>query len=290
MLTALHFVDASHGWAVGHDGVVLSTTDGGEAWQRCFDGSQANTAMLAAAEAGLTAVDALTKLPEEQIERIRDRALDNLAAAKDAMKAGPSRPLLTVRFLNRREGWVAGSFGQLFATADGGLNWRYVGDRLDNPEGLHLNGLLIGQDRQLHIAAEAGVVFSSTDGGNVWHRGETGYLGHLYGVLETGPSQLLAYGFNGHLYRSANNGTAWHAVKSPSRKTLVGGVHLGETNILLLAEDGRLFASRDEAGSFELLPMRLKPRRHTAFVAKDGWLVAVGAGGVSRHELPQGLR
>ncbi|WP_420426930.1 WD40/YVTN/BNR-like repeat-containing protein [Algiphilus sp.] len=33
MLTRVTFVDARHGWAVGHDGSVLRTSDGGESWE-----------------------------------------------------------------------------------------------------------------------------------------------------------------------------------------------------------------------------------------------------------------
>lgn len=32
-LTAVRFVDAEHGWAVGHDAVVVATVDGGKTWQ-----------------------------------------------------------------------------------------------------------------------------------------------------------------------------------------------------------------------------------------------------------------
>lgn len=32
MLTAIHFIDEHHGWAVGHDALVLITSDGGESW------------------------------------------------------------------------------------------------------------------------------------------------------------------------------------------------------------------------------------------------------------------
>lgn len=32
-LTGVSFVDARHGWAVGHWGAILSTADGGESWQ-----------------------------------------------------------------------------------------------------------------------------------------------------------------------------------------------------------------------------------------------------------------
>lgn len=31
-LTRVHFVDAEHGWAVGYDGTILATTDGGASW------------------------------------------------------------------------------------------------------------------------------------------------------------------------------------------------------------------------------------------------------------------
>lgn len=34
MLTSVNFVDASHGWAVGHDSVILGTSDGGNTWKQ----------------------------------------------------------------------------------------------------------------------------------------------------------------------------------------------------------------------------------------------------------------
>src|SRR3954464_14245696 len=37
-LTALSFPSSQRGWAVGHDGVVLATTDGGRSWTRQLDG------------------------------------------------------------------------------------------------------------------------------------------------------------------------------------------------------------------------------------------------------------
>src|SRR5688572_29939006 len=46
-LTALHFVDATLGWAVGHEGVVLHTADGGASWTVQLDGRRANALMLA---------------------------------------------------------------------------------------------------------------------------------------------------------------------------------------------------------------------------------------------------
>ena len=37
-LFAVHFANASKGWAVGHDGVVLASSDGGQSWTKQLDG------------------------------------------------------------------------------------------------------------------------------------------------------------------------------------------------------------------------------------------------------------
>lgn len=290
MLTGVHFVDVLHGWAVGHDGVVLSTTDGGATWQRRFDGRQANDAMLRAAK-GMAEKAEAAKGDAAQAQR--DRAADALAAAEDAVKAGPSRPLLSVRFIDARRGFVAGAFGQLFATPDGGASWQYLGDRLDNPEGLHLNSLSVTPQGELFIAAEMGQVFRSTDQGASWQRADTGYNGHLYGVLalpaREGAGTLLAYGFNGHLFRSRDRGVTWMALPAPGPKTLVQGAVRGGA-ALLLAEDGRLFASRDEGEHFTPVGDRLAQRRLAGFAMVGDTLVAVGEGGVSSHALePEGV-
>jgi photosystem II stability/assembly factor-like uncharacterized protein len=42
-LTAVTFASPRLGWAVGHDGVVLGSTDGGATWERRFDGVKAGT-------------------------------------------------------------------------------------------------------------------------------------------------------------------------------------------------------------------------------------------------------
>ena len=46
-LVAVYFVDAKQGWAVGHDGVILHTADGGEYWELQLDGRKANDLLVA---------------------------------------------------------------------------------------------------------------------------------------------------------------------------------------------------------------------------------------------------
>ncbi len=285
MLTAVYFPERTKGWAVGHDGVILATTDGGRRWERQFDGRRANAAVLAVAQQEVADAEAATPRNEERIAQ----AQDQLASAQDASKAGPSRPLLAVRFVDTLRGFAAGAFGQLFATDNGGADWRYIGNRLPNPEGLHLNGLS-SYGEALYLAAEQGVVFVSTNQGKSWQRSETGYAGNLYGVLPMagadGNQILLAYGFKGHLFRSLDQGAHWSALpRESSRKTWVQA-QAQEGTAWLLTEDGRLFTSRDRGET--LTPFGTSPlaiRRFAGFTLQGNRLVAVGLGGASLHVL-----
>jgi len=46
MLTCVAFADAEHGWAAGHDGVIIATIDGGKTWTRQDDGKDLDTVYL----------------------------------------------------------------------------------------------------------------------------------------------------------------------------------------------------------------------------------------------------
>lgn len=46
LLTAVYFVDAQHGWAVGHDMLILATHDGGQHWQQQFSAPQESRPLL----------------------------------------------------------------------------------------------------------------------------------------------------------------------------------------------------------------------------------------------------
>ncbi|HSV71986.1 MAG TPA: YCF48-related protein [Methylibium sp.] len=273
-LTAVSFVDARQGWAVGHDGAVLHSADGGQQWTLQFDGNRANAAVLASRKAAVQAASG----PEA-----RETAEAALAELEENVGFGPSRPLLDVWFRDARQGWVVGAFGQVFRTDDGGARWSYVGDALPNPDGLHCNRLTPLPDGSLVIAAEAGQLFRSRDEGRGWQLHDTGYAGHLYGVLPGGsPGVLVAYGFAGHVLRSDDDGQHWQERQVGTPKALIGGLRLPSGRLLLVDRDRRFFGSDDAGNTWRTLPA--EPGRPLAAVGAtlvNGRLPAVGIGGVA---------
>lgn len=250
MLTAVWFNDTLHGWAVGHDGIILATGDGGRHWQRQLDGRSINQQMLEAANAqlGRAQTQRPGKVPQELLDNLEDRVAD----AEAAVQAGPSRPLLGLRFVDAHTGFVVGSYGQLLHTTDAGRTWKYIGDRLNNDTGLHLNHITLAPSGALYIAAEGGTVFRSDDQGQQWTRVRVGDNGQLYGFVALNDG-LLAYGFNGRLFRSDARGQRWTALPSPTGKSLVQGLRLPDGRVLLASQSGELLLGDARAETFRRL-------------------------------------
>jgi photosystem II stability/assembly factor-like uncharacterized protein len=207
-----------------------------------------------------------------------------LEGSMDDVEAGPVRPLLDVWFRDEREGFVAGAYGMLLHTTDGGAKWTLVSDRMRNPQAFHLNQIAAAPDGALYIAAEAGLVFRSTDGGASWQTLEPGYEGSFYGLVVSptgdGAYELLAYGLRGNLFRSTDRGASWEPLASGTPVTLTTGIGLADGTVLLGGQGGTLVVRG--AGQPAFAPAPNTDRRVISGMVprSDGTVLIVGLGGV----------
>lgn len=278
-LTGVYFPTPTKGWAVGHDGVILRTMDGGRNWAKQFDGNKANTMIVEAAE---KRVQDARKVGQFSV--VLKGAESVLEDARAGAKFGPSRPLFDVWFKNEAEGIVIGSFGQIFHTNNGGENWELWADRLNNPDGLHYNAITATASGLLVIAGEGGKVYRSGDGGQSWDTFETGYPGQLYGVVgipdKTGPEVLVAFGFSGHVFRSTDKGAVWNQVVVETNKAVVTGTVLPGGTVILVTQDGRVLRSDDEGRSFKLENTGVNMSiAAMTLIANEGTLIFAGTNG-----------
>lgn len=287
MLTALHFPTPQLGWAVGHDGIILHSRDGGASWQRQFDGTKANTQMLAWAQARAEhARQALEHASDTQREAAEDAlaaAEDGLAGVEQAVSFGPSQPFMSVWFRNPHEGYAVGAFGMAFATTDGGERWTLFADRLPNPADLHLYAIAAPTPEVLLIAGERGLVLRSDDAGASWKAQPDLADGGLYGLVTLpGGNAVLAYGFDGAVLRSADLGASWQLMESGTRSALYGAALAGD-ELLLVGNNGARVRVAGER--FETLPAGDGRPLTAAARGHAGWVLA-GWGGLT-HEAAQ---
>lgn len=223
-LVAVQFATAQLGWATGHDGVVLNSRDGGRSWTKVFDGRQAIEHMKAfyaprAARGDASATSAL-------------KLLDANGAA------GGDLPWLSLWFSDAKSGFIVGPFGMVAATADGGVTWQPWIDRIDNPDGLHLNAVRqVGGD--IYIAAEKGVVFKLNRALGRFVRLSTGYEGTFFGITGDA-SRVLAFGLRGTCFQSLDGGSTWERVATGLSNGIAAGAVLSDGRAVLVGQGGQL--------------------------------------------------
>jgi len=263
-LVAIRFLNATHGWAVGHDGIVLHSADAGKTWIKQFDGKQAAAVADAYFKRAVAAGDEQAKAFESFVTRF--------------VEEGADKPFLDVLFLNEKEGFLVGAFGTAFRTRDGGKTWEPLFWRVENPNSYHLYALATHAG-ELYAAGERGLLLR-------WNREQerfvalaSPYPGSFFGMLDTG-KELIAYGLRGNVYATSDGATTWRKIETPAPDSAVGATNLADGRYALVTVGGRILLSKKDGSGFDRLPAR-SPMPYASVAAAGGQtVVAVGARGI----------
>ena len=265
-LTAVYFPGASFGWAVGHDGVVLATSDGGATWAKQLDGRTVNDIILADAKAKLAANPESAELQMLLAEAERNQA------------QGPDKPFLDVWFENDTTGYVVGAYNLLLKTTDGGQNWRSWFDRTENPRFMNLYAIRATASG-LFIAGEAGTVLKLDPEAQRFTAVPVDYAGSLFGVAGTGDA-VLVYGLRGNAFRSTDGGATWAKVDANLPATIIGSASPTRGGLILADQGGRIAGSHDGGVSFAPIPTQRTVPLTSITDAGGGRLAVTGPFGV----------
>jgi photosystem II stability/assembly factor-like uncharacterized protein len=286
-LTAVSFIGDKTGWAVGHSGVILHTTDGGASWQLQFDGNKANRQYLEFTrqreiqlrqQLSSKDMQQLDDVQREDLEYALEDAVYAIEDAEAAIGKGPADPLLDVLFLDADNGFAVGSYGMLYQTNDGGVNWEFSGTNIDNADRYHYNSMALDKDGTLYLSGEAGLLYRSTDRGASWQRIEGVYDGSLFGVVTTS-EYVITFGLRGNIFRSDDQGQSWSPVESSNTYSLYGGAVLAGEVIALVGAGGTVLISRDGGVTFATSTLSSLSTL-SSIVTADGHFFAVGMSGI----------
>ncbi|MCK7594031.1 WD40/YVTN/BNR-like repeat-containing protein [Pseudomarimonas salicorniae] len=237
-------------WAVGHDGTILHSPDGGLSWtlQREETWTQE----------GFDSPDWTPRY---------------------------AAPLLDVLFLDANVGYAVGAYSLMLRTDDAGATWRRVpllrqtaiegeeGEEaaapaesdsedawtfdadelmLDEEEDPHLNAIARTPAGLFMIVAERGAAFRSRDDGETWERISLPYEGSMFGVLVLGDQHLLAYGLRGHVQETRDGGDTWELVRTGTELSLMGGAALPNGGAVIVGANGVVLHRADSESAFTL--------------------------------------
>lgn len=270
-LLAVTFPSPRNGWATGHDGVILHSSDGGMTWAKQLDGNQA-----AKSTARYYSTFATQPLSED-VERAARQA-------KALASEGNTQSFLDIRFENESSGFVVGAFNRIFRTEDGGKNWVPWMDRTENPQELHFYSIA-SDGLHTYLTGESGMLWKLDPVLKRFLAIRTSYNGTLFGLLANG-NDLLAYGMRGSLLRSSNAGATWEKLGLPSAAGISAGVRLADGRIALATQAGEIQLSNDQGRTFQLLKSTKRMPYYGIALTASGKIAVTGAYGVVVEKIP----
>lgn len=266
MLTGVWFHDAQTGWAVGHDAVILKTSDGGANWR--IVNFQPDL-LLPLFDVWFSDAD----------KGIAVGPYGFSLATGDGGETWEERPLEAVAFEVEAE--------EMPPEEDAEEEGEFWEEDFEGGGDFHLNKIT-ASDGRLFIAAEAGNIYRSDDAGETWNTMPTPYGGSFFSVLALDGGDLLAFGLRGNVFRSADGGESWRQVETPVETTLTEGTQLDDGTVVIVGMSGTILISEDGGDSFRLVQREDRKALTSVIGRDDDGVIVFGEAGLdqmSRDEL-----
>jgi len=234
-LTSVSFADSQHGWAVGHWGVVLATSDGGETWAVQRKDVQVDRPLFAVhffdarngVAVGLWSLVLVTNDGGASWRGV------SLVAPEGAKKADLN--LLGLFADERGVVYAAAEKGMVLRSEDRGASWTYASTGYKGSfwTGLALPGgvLLAGGLR--------GSLYRSVDDGHHWTRIETASKSSITAMAARNGT-MVAVGLDGLVLRSTDAGASFSSDVRADRAALTAVTLTAAGKPMLFSRQGAL--------------------------------------------------
>jgi len=237
LLTAVYFADDKHGWAVGHDALILGTTDGGLTWTQQYENREGEVPLLDVwfenAQHGFAtgAYGVLLETTDggENWEDVADRLDNEDGFHLNAIAEIPGSGL-----------FIVGEMGGMFRSADMGETW----ERVESPYQGSFFGVVGGGEPGVVVAfGLRGNLFRSADFGDSWQAIELLDDGD---AVESGladgnrlaDGRIVVVGHGGTVLSSEDDGQSFKLFSRPDRRSLSGVVGNPDGNLVLVGQSG----------------------------------------------------
>lgn len=230
-LTAVSFVDARHGWAVGHDAVILATRDGGASWnlqsyEPALEKPLLDVLFLDVRHGFAVGAFGLFLLTED--------GGDSWTEVHTPVIDDDELNLHAIVQLGNGDLLIVGEQGRLLLSTDAGRSWK----KLHSPVEATLFGAsAYGRSGALvcGLRGQAWVSDSARDGG--WRAIRTGTSHSLHACAVFGPDRALLAGAEGTLLLADPGRRDSRRVKAPAGGAW-SAVAVGATGLVLAGERG----------------------------------------------------
>lgn len=234
-LTAVHFANPRAGWAVGHNGTILATSDGGETWtlQRFDEGADQPLFSVAFLDARRGIAVGLWSLILVTADAGATWRTVTLPGPPGGGKA--DRNLLKVFADPTGALYVAAERGTVLRSADGGATWSY---HETGYTGSFWAGT-VAPNGDVMVGGLRGNMYRSRDQGQSWQKVDTGTKSSLTDIVSAG-DEVVAVGLDGAIVKSTDQGATFRSTQRGDRAPLTALVPRSDGQWVLFSKQGLL--------------------------------------------------
>lgn len=263
-LQDVEFIDAMNGWAVGSEGLILQTTDGGKTWTQTIIEMERpidfwNVYFRDANVGFITGVrGTILKTTDGGQTWERKTAINEGSVGRDGNPAVLRRRLTDTWMMDEQIGYMVGENNTFIRTSDGGESWAGTGLRVavgyprTNYERIHFASPTLGW-----IVGSFGTIMRTTDGGQTWEHQDPGVDNNLKGVDFINENTGWVAGQEGAILHTQDGGATWTKQKTDSYDSLYDiafvdsqtGWAVGDFGTILHTTDGGQTWTREETGN-----------------------------------------
>ncbi len=244
-------------WAVGHEEIILHSSDGGSTWERQHVNSAAlgplldilfvddnrgiavgaEGKMLTTTDTGKTWVDG--NITTRVIDAPKATAVvddGEAGLASDDIGVDETPPHLNAIVQSKAGLLIVGETGAAFRSRDEGVSWA----RMDFPYHGPLFGAIVLDDQSILVYGLAGNAYLTTDLGTSWTKLETNTEASLFGAVAVNGARAVLVGARGTFLTKAADSNALKAFTFSDGGVLGGVVQRGASDFTVVGENGIL--------------------------------------------------
>ena len=268
--------DGRHAWAVGLNGTILATADGGASWgpqtshttedlhSVAFVDAQRgwavgwNGTVLATVDGGASWAPQTSNTTDWLnsvmfVDAQRGWAVGDsgtiLATADGGASWAPqtsTEHLRSVAFVDAQRGWAVGGRGTILATADSGANWAPQTSNTTE----WLESVAFVDARRGWAVGWKGTILATADGGASWAPQTSNTTEDLASVAFVDAQRGWAVGWNGTILATADGGASWGPQTSNTTENLWSVAFVDHQRGWAVGWNGTILATADGGASW----------------------------------------
>jgi photosystem II stability/assembly factor-like uncharacterized protein len=278
-LNAVCFTDASSGWAVGFNGGIFVTSDGGKIWSPQASG---NTSPLN----DVTFRSGIGWVFGGEFAATWILTTTNGGGTWTPQAHTPPAVFTAGDFTDSQHGWAVTTVGWAYRTTDGGTHWTGAATPAES-EWASLNDIdMIGPSHGCTVG-ERGYVLTTDDAGESWDVAPSGVTVSLLDA-DFAEGVGWAVGEAGTILKTTDGGLHWSPQTSGTSETLDGVSCVDAQRAWAVALDGGILATTNGGTTWTAQASGTTEQLHDVdFVdAAHGWAVG-GSGTVLVYSVPK---